>query len=260
MRKLALHLSLSAIVTILFASHGFSQGSEIRPTDRDRDGYFEITLRSPENPKLMVEEIIRDRDLDPNAIFRVRLGGYLAFDQRDWVKDIEFKVFDVPVTELPLYRTYADLLQQVNVILSNLKVRMTNFDMVSMRLLNVEGHRRFKNMEEIDSVIKDQLLLNNRLQMLKSDLIRNLNEYVQKRTVEGQHERYLKNLDAFVREFKEQADRLNAEIERLERSAGRLFSEKVSEEIGQSTSTTAQVSGQRQIVDPFASGQLKLDE
>jgi hypothetical protein len=208
----------------------------------------------------MVEEIIRDRDLDPNAIFRVRLGGYLAFDERDWVKDIEFKVFDVPVTELPQYRAYAGLLQQVNETIWSLKSSMSRFNMLAMRLLNVGGHRRFKNIDEVDATVKEQLLVHDRLQELKSQLTGCLNRYVQERTVTGQYTRYLQSLDTFLRGFQEQFERLKSDVESLNRRITLLcMDQKVTEGEDQQTAT-AQVSGQRQIVDPFASGQLKLDE
>ncbi len=69
--------------------------------EKVREGYYEITLKSPDKRRINIDELVRDRDLNPAALYRVKTGGYLAFDESEWVDGIEFKVYDVPVTDLP---------------------------------------------------------------------------------------------------------------------------------------------------------------
>ncbi len=58
----------------------------MRPREKTRDGLYEVTLKSLEPARTMiVDELVRDRDLNPGALYRVRTGGYLAFDETEWV-------------------------------------------------------------------------------------------------------------------------------------------------------------------------------
>src|SRR5208283_803991 len=87
-----------AVLFILGLSGPAAAQDELPPgsptgQEKSRDGVFEITLKTPDKSKLITDELVRDRDLDPAALYRVKVGGYLAFDESEWFDKIEFKLF-----------------------------------------------------------------------------------------------------------------------------------------------------------------------
>src|SRR5271157_5668624 len=116
---------------------------EIQPREKTRDGLFEITLKSLEPRTMIVDELVRDRDLNPGALYRVKVGGYLAFDESEWVDKIEFKLFDRPVTELPQYRRYSELLTEINQKIWELKQQFDSYDLLALRMMNLCDESRF---------------------------------------------------------------------------------------------------------------------
>lgn len=195
----------------------FSQGVQEGPGSQQvsqskiKDGYFEITLDTPTSTKIVAEELVRDRDLNPGALFRVSSGGYLSFDDQDWVKEINFKIYEVPVTELPHYKRFAQLLQELNDHLGNLNHAFRAYDQVALRLVN---HRPgFNDIEATDGIIKEYLTSYLKLERLKQLIVHSLDRFVKERSVVTQFGEYNRILDR----YREELDRITRSDESLMR-------------------------------------------
>ena len=110
----------------------------------------------------------RDRDLDPAALYRVKVGGYFSFDESEWVDKIEFKLFDRPVTELPQYRRYSELLSEINQKLWELKQQFDSYDLLALRMMNLCDETRFPTLQSIDENVLQQLAVYKKLVLAES--------------------------------------------------------------------------------------------
>jgi hypothetical protein len=185
---------------------------EMRRPEKTRDGVFEITLKSLEPRTMTVDELVRDRDLNPGALYRVKTGGYLAFEEAEWVDKIEFKVFDRPVTELPQYRRFSELLVDINNRISGIKDVLGNYDQLAMRLMNICDKSRFPTLQAIDENIVQQLTVHQRLLLLRDLVVNSLNRFVRDRSCVDRQSEYQKSLDLYTRrlaELSQNYDRLN---------------------------------------------------
>jgi hypothetical protein len=196
------------------------------PSEKVRDGMFEITLKTPDKRTVVVDEIIRDRDLNPGAIYRVKAGGYLAFEESEWVDKIEFKVFDRPVTELAPYKRFAELLVDINEKIWGIKQILGSYDQLAFRLMNICDKSRFPTLQSIDDNIVQQLTIYKKLILLRSLVINSLNRFVRDRSCIDRYGEYQKSLGLYGQQLME----LGKNYERLTRRALTLAQEPAAEQ------------------------------
>jgi hypothetical protein len=206
-----------------FTAAAFAGAVEAQQASQDkaREGYYEITLKSPDKRKINIDEIVRDRDLNPAALYRVKTGGYLAFDEAEWVDGIEFKVFDVPVTDLPQYKRFAELLSEINQRIWDIKELLGRYDIMALHLMNICDRKRFSDLQAIDENIIEYLTSYKKLEILRSLVVNSLNRFVKERSCRDQFADYSKTLDLYRRQLAE----LTKNIERLSRRAVSLSQE-----------------------------------
>ncbi len=179
-------------------------GQGFRSPDRPREGVFEITLKDPEARKMRTEdELVRDRDLNPRSLFRVKAGGYLGFDETEWVDKIEFRVFDKPLSELPEFRAFGGLLDDINVKLWAINHMLGSYDLVALRLMNICDRSRFSSLQAIDDNIAQQLLVHKKLELLKQLVVNSLNRFVRERSCRDPYVEYQKTLELYSRRLNE---------------------------------------------------------
>lgn len=209
MKKPLLLMCFIAFVAVLFPP--VAPGQVARPTDRPREGVFEITLKDPDARKMRTEdELIRDRDLNPRSLFRVKAGGYLGFDESEWVEKIEFKVFDKPLSELPEFRAFGDLLDSINAKLWSINQVVSSYDLVALRLMNICDRSRFSTLQQIDDNIAQQLLVYKKLELLKQLVVNSLNRFVRERSCRDPYAEYQKTLELYSRRLAELVDNFDA--------------------------------------------------
>jgi hypothetical protein len=195
-------------------------------SDKVRDGLFEITLKSPDKRTIVVDEIVRDRDLNPGAIYRVKAGGYLAFDESEWVDKIEFKVFDRPVTQLAPYKRYANLLVDINEKIWAIKQMLGSYDQLAFRLMNICDKSRFPSLQSIDDNIVQQLTIYKKLELLRSLVVNSLNRFVRDRSCIDRYGEYQKSLNLYSQQLME----LGKNYERLTKRALTLAQESTTDQ------------------------------
>src|SRR5208283_789363 len=127
------------------------------------------------------DELVRDRDLDPAALYRVKVGGYLAFDEAEWVDKIEFKLFDRPVTELPQYKRYSELLSDINQKIWELKQQLDSYDLLALRMMNMCDKSKFPTLQSIDENVLQQLTIYKRLVLLRALVVNSLDRVLTER-------------------------------------------------------------------------------
>jgi hypothetical protein len=194
---------------------------EMPPPEKVRDGRFEITLKTPSHRKIFVDELVRDRDLNAAAIYRVTTGGYLAFDESEWVDKIEFKVFDRPVTELEPYKRFAELLVDINEKIWAVKQTLGSYDQLAFRLMNICDKSRFPSLQSIDDNIIQQLSIYKRLILLRALVTNSLNRFVRDRSCVDRQADYEKSLNLYSHQLLE----LSKNYERLTKKALQLAQE-----------------------------------
>ena len=160
------------------------------------EGVYEIILNTRERKTIMLDRLFRDRDLDPHAIYRVTADGYLAFDERNWVKSIEFKVFDIPVIQMPEYKEFTETLVAINKRLWSIKLVLRSYDELALRLMNLCNNTKFSSLQEIDSNIVQQLAIYRNLLLLKSLVVNSLNTFIRERSCVNKFDEYRKQLES----------------------------------------------------------------
>ncbi len=177
MTKNAVTIGCCALLALVVFS-GAAWAQVEGPVEKGRDGVFEITLKGTEPPRTMtVDELVRDRDLLPGYLFRVKAGGFLAFDESEWVDKIEFKVYEQPVTELSEYRRFATLLQDINAKISEMKQVLGQHDQLAMRMMDMCGRVRYPTLQAIDEDIAEQLGKYRQLILLRGLVINSLHRF-----------------------------------------------------------------------------------
>lgn len=201
---------------------------EAGPPEKVRDGRYIITTRTPDHRKIRVgdlvpqsTELIRDRELNPSAIFRVMTGGYLGFDESEWVDKIEFKVFDKPVTAFEPYKRFAELLVDINEKIWAIKQTLGSYDQLAFRMMNICDKSRFPNLQSIDDNIVQQLTIYKRLLLLRALVTNSLNRFVRDRSCIDRYADYQKSLNLYSQQLSE----LSRNFERLSRKALQLAQE-----------------------------------
>jgi hypothetical protein len=215
MTKNAVTIGCCALLAlVVFSGAAWAQAEG--PAERGRDGVFEITLKGTEPPRTMtVDELVRDRDLLPGYLFRVKAGGFLAFDESEWVDKIEFKVYEQPVTELSEYRRFATLLQDINAKISEMKQVLAQHDQLAMRMMDMCGRVRYPTLQAIDEDIADQLGKYKQLILLRGLVINSLHRFIADRSCRDKYADYKKSLNIYTK----QLNQLVKDLPRLKRRA-----------------------------------------
>ncbi|MBM3301803.1 MAG: hypothetical protein FJY85_17865 [Deltaproteobacteria bacterium] len=189
--------------------------------EKARDGIYIITMKSPERQRMAVDELIRDRDLNPSFLYRVKTGGYIAFDEKEWVEKIEFRVFEKPVTELPEYKRFSTLLTEINGKVWLIKQTLGKYDLLALRLMNICDRSRFSSLEAIDDNILQQLTIYRKLLLLRALVVNALNRFVKERACTDLFSEYQKTLCLYTKQLGE----LTKNYSRLARKALYLVQE-----------------------------------
>lgn len=171
--------------------------------ERKRDGMFEILLKDGNGRRMTVEELVRDRDLNPANLYRVKTGGYLGFEEAEWVDKLEFKVFDRPVTEMTEYRRFADLLVEINSRIWSIREALDRYDLAALSLMNVGERHEFASLQAIDDNIHRQLDVYRKLILLKALTVNALNRVIKDKSVRDVYSDYKKTLDRYVAQLTE---------------------------------------------------------
>jgi hypothetical protein len=192
---------------------------EMQPGPKTRDGSFEITLKTAEPAlPLRESELVRDRGLDPLALYRVRTGGYIAFDESEFVEKIEFKVFPKEVTEFTDYKKVSTILVEINNKMTEIRNVLGSYDQLALRLMNICDKSRFSSLQAIDENIVQQLTVYQKLVLLRDLVVNSLNRFVRDRSCEDRRAEYQKSLELYTRQLAE----LSQNYDRLNRRAMQL--------------------------------------
>lgn len=189
--------------------------------ERAKDGVFVVTLKSPERRTMTEEELVRDRDLNPTSLYRVRTGGYIAFNEKEWVDKIEFRVFPKPVTELPEYQRFSRLLTEINEKIWLIKQTLAKYDLLALRLMSICDRSKFPSLEAIDDNVLQQLTVYRKLTLLRSLAVNALSRVVTERACRDLFNSYQSTLSIYTKQLTE----LTRNYSRLSRRALMLIRE-----------------------------------
>lgn len=180
-----------------------------------RDGVFVVKLKTPERRIMTVDELVRDRDLNPRSLYRVRAGGYIGFDESQWVDRVEFRVFERPVTELDEYKRFSSLLVEINDKIWEIKQTLGKYDLLAFRLMNICDKSKFSSLEAIDDNILKQLTVYRKLLLLRSLVLNALSRFQKDRACRDLYADYQRTLNIYERQLTE----LSKNYSRLSRKA-----------------------------------------
>lgn len=180
-----------------------------------RDGVFMLTLKSPDQQTMTVDELVRDRDLNPKFLYRVKTGGYIGFDESEWVDKIEFKVFERPVTELPEYKRFSKLLVDINAKIWSIKRTLEKYDLLALRLMNICDRSKFSSLQAVDDNILKQLSVYRRLLLLRSLVLNSLSRFQKERACRDLYADYQRTLNIYAKQLMD----LSQNYRRLSRKA-----------------------------------------
>lgn len=161
------------------------------------DGVFVVTLKTAGKHTMNVEELVRDRDLNPGYLYRVKTGGYIGFSESDWVDKIEFRIFERPVTELPEYRRFSSLLVEINDKIWRIKETLGKYDLLALRLVNICEKSRFSSLQAIDDNVLKQLSVYRKLILLRSLVLNALARFQKDRACRDQYADYERTLNIY---------------------------------------------------------------
>lgn len=207
--------TLLCMISIVCPTVALCQQVDMPGQTEAREGVYEITLKTPDSRTITVDRLVRDRDLNPNALYRVGTAGYMAFEEDEWVDKIEFKVFDVPVTRLPQYQRLARLMVEINGKIWNIKQMLRNYDELSFRLINICDKSRFEDLEAIDRNIALQLDVYRELMLLRALVVNSLNRIVRGRSCVDRYSQYQRDLKLYTKRLTD----LCQDFDRLKESA-----------------------------------------
>lgn len=196
----ALSCMFLLMLTAFPAAWGATPGDD---EEAGKDGLFLVTLKSLERRTMTEEELVRDRDLNPRFLYRVRTGGYIGFDEKEWVDKIEFKVFPKPVTELPEYQRFSRLLAEINEKIWLIKQTLAKYDLLAMRLMNICDRSKFSSLEAIDDNVLQQLTVYRKLVLLRSLVVNSLTRVVTDRACRDLFNNYQTTLNIYTKQLTE---------------------------------------------------------
>jgi hypothetical protein len=220
MSKFGAFLSCTLGLLILVAYPGSGRAQEPGTPKKGQEGHFELTLKTPSATKLSVSDLVRDRNLNPGFLYRVRTGGYLGFSEADWVDKLEFKVTNIPITTLDQYKKYSDILFAINEKLDRMTTILSSYDELSLRLMNICDRSRFPTLQSIDDNVHKQLTIYNKLQLLRQSVVNSMNKFVRERACRDKFADYQKSLNLYSQKLEELTtnfDRLNKRAVMLSR-------------------------------------------
>lgn len=203
MKPRAICLVVFLCLILAAAVSAVAQTEAVTSPQRGRDGVFQITLKTPDTRKMIVDELVRDRDLNPASLYRVKTGGYLGFDEAEWVDKIEFKVFDLPVTDMPQYKRFAELLSEINDRAWQVKETLSRYDVLALRLMDICDRSRFASLQAIDENVAQQLLMYKRLTLLRGLVVNALNRFIKDRSCRDQYSEYQRSMDIYSKQLGE---------------------------------------------------------
>ncbi|MDQ7781887.1 MAG: hypothetical protein RDU20_03345 [Desulfomonilaceae bacterium] len=180
-----------------------------------RDGVFVVTLKTPERRSMTIDELVRDRDLNPRSLYRVKTGGYIGFDESEWVDRIEFKVFERPVTEMEEYKRFSSLLVDINEKIWSIKRTLEKYDLLALRLMNLCDRSKFSSLEAIDDNVLRQLTIYRKLLLLRSLVLNALSRFQRERACTDLYTDYQRTLGIYEKQLTE----LTKNYNRLQRKA-----------------------------------------
>ncbi|MCA1959985.1 MAG: hypothetical protein LDL33_04235 [Desulfomonile sp.] len=186
---------------------------EVRP--EAKDGYFELTLKTPDSKKIIVDELVRDTDLDPRAFYRVGAGGYLAFSEADWVDKIEFKVYDRPVTEMSEYKEFAEILSTISDKIWKMNLEFRQYNQMAFRLMNMCDKSMFSSLRAIDDNVAQQLSIYKQFLLLRDLVVNSLGRFMRERSCVDRYARYRNELNRYTKQLTE----LCRDYDRLKKKA-----------------------------------------
>jgi hypothetical protein len=221
MLKNVAFLSCTLGLLIVTASPGSALAQELAPQEKGREGHFELTLKTPTARKLAVDELVRDRNLNPGSLYRVRTGGYLGFSEAEWVDKIEFKVSDIPITSLDEYKKYSDILLAINEKIDHMTKTLSSYDQLALRLMNICDRSRFPTLQSMDENIAEQLAVIDKLLLLRESVVKSMNKFVNDRACRDKFADYQKSLNLYSRQLVE----LTKSVDRLNKRAVTLSQE-----------------------------------
>ena len=159
-------------------------------------------------------------NLNPSALYRVRTGGYIAFDESEWVEKIEFKVFPKQVTELTDYKKFSELLVDINNKISGIMDVLGRYDQLALRMMNICDRRTFPTLESIDENIIQQLTVYQQLTLLRSLVVNSFTRFVNERSCVDKRKDYQSSLGLYYKQLTDLSqnyERLNARAMRFTR-------------------------------------------
>lgn len=212
-RRTSLFILTCSLVGVL-TLQGLVLAQKVGETEA-KDGYFEITLKTPDSRRIIVEELVRDTDLDPHSFYRVRSGGYLAFSETDWVDKIEFKVFDRPVTEMEEYKEFADILATISDKIWKMNLELREYNQMGLRLMDMCGKSMFSSLRAIDENIAQQLSIYKQFFLLRDLVVNSLARFVRDRSCVDRYARYRAELNRYAKQLTE----LCRDYDRLKKKA-----------------------------------------
>ncbi|MFH1114747.1 MAG: hypothetical protein V1792_12595 [Pseudomonadota bacterium] len=180
-----------------------------------RDGVFVVKLKSPQTRTMTVDELVRDRDLNPKSLYRVKTGGYIGFDEAEWVDRIEFKVFEPPVTDMEEYKRFSSLLVDINEKIWNIKRTLEKYDLLALRLMNICDKSKFSSLQAVDDNVLRQLTIYRKLLLLRSLVLNALNRFQKDRACKDLYADYQRTLGIYEKQLED----LTTNYSRLSRKA-----------------------------------------
>jgi hypothetical protein len=180
-----------------------------------KDGVFVVKLKTPQRRIMTVDELVRDRDLDPRSLYRVKTGGYIGFDESQWVDRIEFKVFERPVTELDEYKRFSSLLVDINEKVWSIKRTLEKYDLLALRLMNICDRSKFSSLQAVDDNVLRQLTVYRKLLLLRSLALNALSRFQKDRACRDLYADYQRTLNIYEKQLTD----LTRNYNRLSRKA-----------------------------------------
>ncbi len=214
--RMKAHCAVWVLSILLAAGLAPDTGAQAPPVQEEvADGVFELTLKTPDRKTIVVDKLVRDQDLDPQSLFRVKTSGYLGFTESEWVDSVQFKVFDIPVTEMPDYKEFAELLVRINKKIWDIRGMLQQYNQRALRLMRICEQSEFSNLKDIDSHIVPQLAIYRELMLLRALVVNSMDRFVAQRSCVDRFNQYKTDLKMYTQRL----TGLCQEFDRLKKKA-----------------------------------------
>jgi hypothetical protein len=194
----------------------------------DRSGHFEITTNTNERSKIDIEDLEIDRALDERLnstnrssppkkfLYRVRHEGFLGFDQDTWVDKIRFELFNRPAIQRSEYKDLAQLLEEIATSIRQSREVMHEFYQDGMRLINFCDKPLYTSLDQLDSKLSSQREKYVKLEELRGDVVRSLQQLTKDGDCRPVQEGYKKQLELSFKDLADVAGRYQSLRERYD--------------------------------------------